>query len=349
MTVTETQANQQKVTPPSATKTAGRGLEWVAAYAALVVTLLQTLVVPITPMFPDILSVSASTASWIVTSTLLVGAIATPVVSRLADLSGKRRILIGALVAVLLGSLIASFGGIVGIIIGRALRGVGTAIVPVTMALARDYVEPHRLAGSLALLSAMLGIGGGVGIPLGGVIVEVAGWRAIFWVAALLVALGIVGVMLFVPKDEQAATQRAPFDVAGAIVLSIGLSGILIAIFKGSTWGWASAPTLILGLGGIVIFAWWVRLQMKTAHPLVDVNSALSRPVFLNNLVALFLGFAMFANLLVTTIQLQNVQAENGFELSANVAGLAMLPSAVMSLLAAPVATRIAQHFSPTF
>lgn len=321
-------------------------IELTGAYTALVVTLLQTLVVPVTPLFPEIFSTSTSTASWIVTSTLLVSAVATPVASRSADLFGKRRVMIIALSLVLLGCLIAPFGGITGIIIGRALQGVGTAIVPVAMALMRDHVAPVRLNGALALLSAMLGLGGGVGIPLGGAIVAAGGWQAIFWVAALLVGIALVATVVAVPREGQPETSER-FDWTGALILSVALTSFLTALSKAGAWGWTSPLSLSLFFGGLAVFAGWVVHQRGASEPLVDMSTAGYRPVLMVNIAALLLGFAMFINLLVTTIQLQNPPEEAGFALSPTIAGLAMIPSAAVSLVMAPIATKIARAFSP--
>ncbi|MDY5785264.1 MFS transporter [Corynebacterium sp.] len=325
-------------------------VELVAAYSALVVTLLQTLVVPVTPLFPEILGISAATASWIVTSTLLIGTIATPVVSRLADMYGRRRLMLIALGLVLAGSVIAAAGSTAMLIVGRGLQGVGTAIIPVAMALVRDLVPPQRLPSALALLSAMLGIGGGLGIPIGGAIMGAAGWRAIFAVAALLSLIALVAVLFVVPRDARTTDGPTPrFDLRGAIVLGLGLTCLLIALTRVGEWGWTNPLTVGLIAASAVVFTGWVALQRRTAEPLVDVHTAALRPVFMANLAGLMLGFAMFANLLVTTIQLQNEPAENGFAISPGIAGMAMLPSALMSLIAAPVAARIANKYSPRF
>lgn len=320
--------------------------EMAGAYAALVVTLLQTLVVPLTPRFPQLFDTTASMAAWIVTATLLTGAIATPILSRLADMVGKRRIILVSLALVLVGSLIAPFGGIVGIIVGRSLQGIGTAIIPVTMALMRDHVPHERLRPALALISAMLGIGGGLGIPLGGVIMKLAGWQSIFWLSAIMTALAIVAIVRAIEPEER-TVHGGSFDLRGAVVLSIGLTTFLVGMSKAGEWGFASPLTISLILIGLAVLGLWTLLQSRTKHPLMSMRTAFERPIFMVNVAALLLGFTMFMNLLVTTVQLQNLRVEHGFELGPQAAGLAMLPSAIISGLMAPVSARIAERFSP--
>lgn len=154
----------------------------------------------------------------------------------------------------------------------------------------------------------------------------------------------LLSAWLAVPVDSAEDTDsEASFDFVGAVVLSAALSAFLIALSKACTWGWTNPLTFGLVAGGILVFAAFIWIQWRIQDPLVDVHAAARTPVFMANVAALMLGFAMFINLLVTTIQLQNVSSENGFELSPNVAGLAMLPSALVSLL---IAARLRTHGS---
>lgn len=311
------------------------------------VALQQTLVIPAVPSFPKILGTSPSNVSWVVTATLLTGAVATPVVARLADLFGKRNMLRISMGIVLLGSLIAPFGGLAGIILGRALQGIGTAIVPVCMALMRDWVTGHRMGSALSLCSAMLGIGGGVGIPIGGAVMQALGWQSLFWVSAALAAIAVASTWMFVPSNTHAA--RGKFDIWGAVVLAVGLICLLLAVSKGGAWGWGSATTLVLFAVGAVVTVYWTVHQFRVDSPLVDLRTAIYRPIGMTNLASLLLGFAMFTNLLVTTLQLQGSTEEHGFMLAASLAGMAMLPSAIVSFFMAPVCAWIARRFSARF
>lgn len=317
----------------------------VAAFSCLVVTLLQSLVVPAIPRFPALLDSSATAVSWIVTATLLTGAIATPIIGRLGDMAPRRRILVLTMTLVLIGSIIAPLGGIATVIIGRALQGAGTALIPVAMAEMRHRLPGNRLGGALALLSAMLGIGGGLGIPLGGVIVSAFGWQAMFWFAAVLSAVSIVLMLVVFPADHSAPGGR--FDVPGAILLGLGLTAILTAISQGSGWGWVSVPTISLLVGGVVVFAAWAMMELRLDQPLVNLRTTLDRPVLLVNIASVVLGLLMFTNLLLTTLELQNPAAQGGFAWSASAAGLAMLPSAALMMLVAPVSARLADAFGP--
>lgn len=305
-----------------------RTLIVVMAFSCLVVALQQTLVVPVVPQLPSLLGAAPSTTSWVVTATLLAGALSTPIVSRLADIVGKRRMLVLSVAFVIVGSIIAPLGGITSVIVGRALQGLGTALVPVGMAVMRDELPQKKLGSSLALLSATLGIGGGVGIPLGGAIIGALSWQWLFWISAILSTVSLLLIIVFVPSRRSGAT--ASFDVIGAVWMSAALTMVLLAISKGGAWGYTSSLTLVLFLGGLALLAAWVFFELRTPHALVDIRTAAARPVLLTHLASLVMGFAMFTNLLVTTMQLQGSPMHGGFDQSAAVAGAAMLPSALV-------------------
>lgn len=315
----------------------------VAAFSCLVVTLLQSLVIPALPTLPSTLGSSATTVSWMVTGTLLTGAVATPVFGRFGDMFSRRAVMVIAMGLVFIGSCIAPLGGMTTIIIGRALQGVGTALIPVAMAVMRHNLSGPRLGGALALLSAMLGVGGGLGIPLGGVILSLFNWQAMFWFAAILSALSILAMFLVVPSNESASGER--FDILGAVLLALGLTSLLTSISQGAAWGWGSALTLGLLVAGVVFFLVWGAYELRQQSPLVNLRTTLDRPVLLVNVASLLLGLLMFTNLLLTTLELQNPAEQGGFGWAASAAGLAMLPSAAAMLAVAPISSHLASRF----
>ena len=309
-----------------------------------VVALQQTLVVPLLPDFPEILDTSTDNASWLVTSTLLVGAVATPIVSRLADMIGKRRMMVLCLLVTVTGSVVAALGPTFALVVtGRALQGFGAALIPVGISILRDELPREKVPSAVALMSATLGIGGGIGLPMSGLIYEHLGWHAIFWSSAAIGVVLIVAVLAIVP--ESAIRTRGMFDYVGAVLLSIALTSLLLAISKGGTWGWTSEPTLGLFLVALVVLVVWVPFELRVSQPLVDIRTSTRRPVLLTNIASVLVGFAMFGNLLATTQQLQlPVSTGFGFGLTVVVAGLYMLPSSLAMVVFAPVSAGITRR-----
>jgi MFS family permease len=310
-----------------------------------VVSLMQTLVVPLLPDFPELLDTSTENASWLVTVTLLTSAVATPIVSRLADMYGKRRMMLLSLTVLVAGSVLGALSESLPMLIAaRALQGFAPALIPIGISIMRDELPPERIGSGVALMSATLGIGGAVGLPLAGIIYEGADWHTVFWVSAGMGSVMVLAVLLVVPES----TVRSPgrFDWPGAVILSVALTALLLGISKGGDWGWRSEATLLSFLVAVLTFAVWLPWELRVGAPMVDIRTSTRRPVLLTNVASMLMGFAMFSNLLGTTQQVQLPQeAGVGFGLSVTEAGLVMLPGGVIMILMAPVSARIVRTY----
>jgi len=332
------------------TSTDGRGTPAVMGTLALcgtVVSLQQTLVLPLLPDFPRLLDTTAENASWLVTATLLTGAVATPVVARLADMYGKRLMLTITLAIMVAGSLLGALSNSLELVVcARAMQGVGMALIPVGIATMRDELPPDRVPLGVALMSATLALGAGAGLPLAGIVVQYFDWHALFWItgAGGLVMLTAVPLTL----SPSPVRTRGSFDIAGALLLSGGLTALLLVLSKGGHWGWSSRPTLVLAAVGLALLVGWVPLELRVDQPLVDIRLAARPAVLLVNTASLVIGFAMFANLLVTTQQLQLPRSSGfGLELDVIRTGLCMAPNALVFGVLAPVSATITRRWGP--
>lgn len=312
-----------------------------------VVSLQQTLFLPLLAELPHLLDTSASNASWLVTSTLLAGAVATPTVSRLADMYGKRRMLLLALAVSVAGSLLGGLSSALPLLIlARSLQGVGVALVPVGIAIMRDELPRDRVPLGVAMMSATLAIGAGVGLPLSGLISEHLDWHAVFWLTGVVGVALMLGARAIIP--ESPVRTGGTFDVRGAVLLSIALTAVLLALSQGAHWGWGSPTTWGVAAGGLAVLALWVPLELRTPQPLVDLRVASRRAVLLVNLASVFAGFAMYVNMLVS-MQLLQMPAETGYGQGLDVlhAGLWMVPNAAAFGLLAPVSAWATRRFGP--
>lgn len=312
-----------------------------------VVSLQQTLVLPLLPDFPRLLDTTADNASWLVTATLLTGAVATPTISRLADMFGKKRMMMIALAVMVLGSVLGALSvALPLIILARALQGVGMALIPVGIAIMRDELPRDRVPLGVALMSATLAIGAGAGLPLAGLISEHLDWHSIFWVTAVAGSMMLVAVALVL--NESPVRTRGAFDYRGAFLLSTALTAVLLALSKGGQWGWTSSTTLLLGGVGVALLVFWVPFELRVRNPLVDVRVAARPAVLLVNIASLLTGFAMFANMLVTT-QLLQLPTSSGYGLGLDVqqTGLWMAPSALAFGAMAPLSAALIRRAGP--
>jgi predicted MFS family arabinose efflux permease len=208
----------------------------VLAFSGIVVALMQTMILPISGRLPQLLQAPADDTAWVVTATLLAAAVATPILGRLGDMFGKRRMLFISLVLMILGSVICALSeSVAPMITGRLVQGLALGFIPLGISIMRDVLPPAKLASSIALMSASLGVGGAVGLPLSALVAENFDWHILFWSAAVLGAVALLLVRLVVPESDQRPGGR--FDFVGAIGLSIGLVALLLAISKGSSFG----------------------------------------------------------------------------------------------------------------
>ncbi|MEU5693081.1 MFS transporter [Actinosynnema sp. NPDC020468] len=310
-----------------------------------VVSLMQTLVVPLVPELPALLDTSADNASWLVTITLLTSAVATPILSKLADMLGKRLVMVIALGVLVVGSVVCALStSLPGVMAGRALQGFAPALIPVGISIMRDELPKERVGSAVALMSATLGIGAAAGLPLGGGIASAWDWHALFWVSAGMGAVMLLLVLWVVPESAVRAPGR--FDLVGAVLLSVALATVLLAISKGAAWGWTSRATVVCAVVSVVAFALAGPWELRVGNPLVDLRTSARRPVLLTNVASLLAGFAMYANLLVSTQELQLPTATGvGFGLSPTAAGVAMLSGGLAMVVLAPVSAAVTRRF----
>ncbi len=319
----------------------------VLALCGTLVSLQQTLVLPLLPDFPVILGTTSDNASWLVTITLLTGAVGTPIVSRLADMFGKRLMLVVCLGSVIIGSAIAAMSASLALVVtGRGLAGIGTSLVPVGISIMRDHLPAERVGSGVALMSATLGIGGAIGMPLAGVITSNLDWHALFLVSGGFAVVMLVAVLLVVPESSVRAGGR--FDYGGAALLSLALTCFLVAVSKAGTWGWTDRKILVLLVVAALTLAIWIPVELRSGQPLVDIRTSLRRTVLLTNVASVLIGFAMFANFLSSTQQVQMpVESGYGFGLSVVDTGLVLLPNGILMVLLSPVAAALIRRYGP--
>ncbi|MFT4287662.1 MFS transporter [Nocardioides sp.] len=313
----------------------------VVGLGALVVSLAQSMLIPVLGELPEVLDTSTSAVGWLLTSTLLVAAVSVPIMGRLGDMFGKRLLLLVAIGSLLAGSLVAAVTSNVALLIAaRAIQGASAAAIPLGISLLAGLLPRERVGSGVALISAMLGVGGALGLPLAGFVAEHADFHALFWIMAGASFVAFVGILMLVPESPDRSGGRV--DVLGGVLLGAGLVCLMLPLSQSSDWGWGSAKVWILLAGAavlLVVFGW---TQTRVREPLVDLSALSRRPIVLANLASILFGFALFASFIGTAAYVEAPEATGyGFGSSLLVGGLAMLPSGLMMLVLAPVAARL--------
>jgi MFS family permease len=312
------------------------------ALVGTIAAMMQTLITPLLTELPRILHADPSDTAWAVTISLLVAAVSTPVAGRLGDMVGKRRMILICIVPLVVGSAVCAVAGDVWtMIVGRGLQGMSLGIVALCVSLLRDVVPVEKLSTSVALISASLGIGGGLGMPVAAAVTQFTNWRVMFWATAVVGVLLALAVMKVVPAGAVAAKGQR-FDLAGAVALSVGLLSFLLAISKGATWGWASTTTLacfVVAVLALLAWGWW---ELRTRDPLVDLRTTVRPQVLLTNVASIFTGIGMYATMLITP-QLLMLPTTTGYGLGQSMlaAGLWMLPGGLIQVFLSPVGGKL--------
>ncbi|GAB3308313.1 MFS transporter [Epidermidibacterium keratini] len=320
----------------------------ILALTGLTVSIMQTLVVPLLPHLPQILNAPPDDATWVLTITLMLGAVCTPITGRLGDMYGKKRMMLISLAMMVVGSVICALSSsLLPMLVGRGFQGAALGSIALGISLMRDILPADRLGKAIALMSATLGIGGAIGLPVSAVVAEHASWHWLFVGSATFGAVAIVAIAVLIP--ESPIHTGGHFDVRGSLLLSGALVSLLFALTKANSWGWVNPQILaIFGVSALCAVS-FVAVERRTKQPLVDIEVSRRRPVLFTNLASVLVGFGMYTVNLVVTQLLQAPRAVGGFEQSMVVAGLCSAPMGFMMMVGSPLAARIIAQHGPRF
>lgn len=336
------------VATPRRSGTAPTAVLLVLALSTFAIVVMQSLVMPILPNLAKSLDVSMADVSWVVTVNLLSAAVFTPFLGSLGDALGRKRVLMITLALTTAGSVLAAVSTTLPLVlVGRALQGMGFAAMPLAIGIVRSIFPPERVPSSLALLSALTGIGAGAGLLISGALVK-AGMTAhgMFWISAAATAIGLLGVIVLIRLPERAKGFHV--DVWGLLTLSGGLVCIVLGINRGPSWGWGSATVLGLFAGGLVLLVACYFVELRVRKPLIDM-SVMRKPVVLGtNLTAFLTGAGMYGAF-VLIIQFVQTPSRFGYGFGSDAlgAGLTLLPLTAGTLVAAAAVSVLIKRIGP--
>jgi EmrB/QacA subfamily drug resistance transporter len=313
------------------------GVLVVLLMAGVSFALSQTLVIPALPDIAANVDASPAAASWILSGFLLSASISTPIVGKLGDVYGKGRVLTLVLLLFSVGGVVCALAHSIAVLIfGRVIQGVAGGVFPLAFGIIRDTFPPDKVASGLGLVSAILGIGAGIGLPLSGVIADGIGVQWLFWISLIALPAALAAHRL-VPASP--ASRRIRIDWIGAALLSAALAAVLLAVTEANDWGWGSAKTIGLFAAGGLLFAIWILVESRVKEPLIDLSVLSERAVATTNLTGLLVGFAMFSSFLLIPQFAQAPESSGyGFGDTVSQAGLLLVPAAIFQLVAGPLA-----------
>ncbi len=317
----------------------------VLSLAGIAYAMLSSSVVPALPTMQRALHTSEDGITWLLTAYLLSASVGTAILGRLGDMYGKERLLLVTLVILAAGTLLAAVSSSLGVIIlARFIQGASGGIFPLAFGIVRDEFPREKVAGSIGLLSAILGVGAGIGIVLSGVIVEHLNYHWLFWIPLLATLVAIVATWRFIPESPVRMPGR--INWLAAALMTIGISTVLLAISQTTAWGWGSPKTLGLIAAGLAVTLVWVAVEVRSLNPLIDMTMMRIRGVWTTNLAAFLLGAGMYSSFIVLP-QFAQLPKSTGFGFGASVvvSGLYLLPSTIGMTILGIYAGKISARF----
>jgi EmrB/QacA subfamily drug resistance transporter len=312
-------------------------LLFVLLIAQLMVILDITAVNIALPSLAGDLHLTGSDISWTITSYSLIFGSLLLFGGRAADLLGRRRMFLtglGIFTASSLASAVAPTAD--ALFAARAGQGLGAALLsPAALAIIMTAFTGHERAKALAAWGAVGGAGAAIGVLVGGLLTELTDWRMIFYVNLPVAAVLAIATLKVIPADTRTPRWKG-LDLRGALLATTSLGAIVFAITQGETAGWASAQTLLVGLGGLGGLAVFAALERRTDTPLLRVERLADRAVGGGVFLMLAATASIFGLFLLSSLYLQNVLGMGPLA-----TGLAFIPLALTAGIGAHAAGHI--------
>jgi EmrB/QacA subfamily drug resistance transporter len=316
----------------------------VASAAAFLAMLDATVVnLAVADLRTDFPTVAVGDLSWVVTIYAITFAALLAPGGRFADLVGRRALLGAGAALFTIMSIVAAAAPSLGVLlVARGLQGAGAAaMIPASLAVVLADTPPERRAAAIGVWSASSALAAAAGPAIGGVLVDVAGWRSVFFITIPAGLAVMAGTQLLPMAGMRPARAQAP-DVLGILLLAAGVGGLALGVSRGDAWGWGDARTLATVGGGLLGLVAVVLRSMRHPAPAVEVGLWRSRPFAMANLASLLYGAVLFSWLLVGVLVITQVWGYTPLR-----AGLAMTPGAIIAAVVALRAGPIVQRSGP--
>jgi EmrB/QacA subfamily drug resistance transporter len=306
---------------------------YVLAASAASFALLQSMIIPVLVTIQGSLHTSANAVTWVLTGYLLSASVCTPIVGRIGDMFGKRRILIYTLLLLALGSILAALAtNIEVMVVARVIQGAGGGVLPLSFGLVRDLFPEEKVPGTIGIIAALTSVGGGIGIAISGPILTALNFHWLFWLPGGMVLLTAIAAILVIPDTGLRSAGRISWP--GVLLLAGWLITLLLGVSEAPVWGWRAPSTLGLLVAAAVIFATWIWAEMRSDHPLIDMKMMRIPTIWTTNAVAFLMGAGMYAAFAFTPEFIQTAKGEGyGFGVSTTQSGLLLLPQAVTGFI----------------
>ncbi|WP_320537073.1 MFS transporter [Pseudarthrobacter sp. IC2-21] len=307
----------------------------------------------------DFFTTDLSQLVWVVTSYSLVAAVATGFVGRLGDQFGRRRILVAILLISAVGSVISAVAPTFGVLVaGRALQGVSGAVLPLAIGMVRATFPAAKTSLGIAVVSTSALIAGATGVLAGGLFLDYATWHYIFWTAAIAATLAAALVHFGIVKEPRESLAGAGrIDYLGGFLFGAAVASTLYGLTLSKSRGWTDFPVLAFVLGGLIVLALWIKWELRTQEPMINVRMFGQRKFALGMLATALIAVGPIGTMGILTVTIYRspgsialadgtqMALPVGLGLSATMTGVLGFITAAAAFAISPVIGKVSARF----
>ena len=317
---------------------ADRAMLLFAAFS-FVVLYIETMLIPSLPSIAAEYKVDAAAASLLVSLYLVSGVALSPIIGKLGDIYGKKRVLTYILPIYVVAVGVTGFApNFTFILISRTIQGIGLTIFPLMISLVQEEFPRDMVPRALSIIMAMFGVGSAIGLPLGSFVSNSFGWQFCYHTALPFVIV-VVALILYYIRESRYKRPEVRIDYVGAFTLALSLSMIIMALSEGSTYGWTSAPILLMMGVGLLLLIPFALYEKRVKEPIFDSRLMGMKNVLIANVITFFSGLVFFF-LYQAFSYLFGSAAPLGFGYNIFRTGISLVPFAIVNAVAAPVLGR---------
>jgi MFS family permease len=303
---------------------------------AIFVMYVESMLTPSLPVIASDFGVSASQVSLVLSMYLVGGVAMNPIVGKLGDIYGKKRVFTYVLMVYAASVTVTGFApNFDFLIVSRTVQGIGLTMFPLAMSIIREEFPREMIPRAQGILSGMFGAGFAVGLPIGAYLSNYFGWRATYH-TALPLAIVFAFLISTRVRESRIRSPESKLDYPGALVLAISLGSIVMALSQGSSWGWTSPSVLGLMAVGLILLIPLVQWERRAPEPVLDLRLLGMRNVLVSNVSLMIAGLGMFLTFQAVIYKLE-LPTPVGAGFSILTTGISVAPIALVMMVVAPI------------
>jgi MFS family permease len=338
-------------TPPSSSTKISAKAWKITAILSCVATMVMYAETMLIPAIPDLIKdfgVSYSMSSWILAAYLLTGAVMTPIIGKLSDYYGRKKVLLIVMVIYMVGVSAAGFAtDIVFMLTARAIQGIGLSMFPIAFGIVREQFPREKISIGQGIITSMFASGAVIGLLVGGIIIENYGWQTTFFTIIPIAISLLFIIRRYITVDEQGygyqqqhqaqgklskKENMSNIDIKGALTLAAAVTSFLLILTYMETGTGSEIITYPLIVIGAISFALFIIIERRASHPLIDLKLIMNKAILPANLMIMIIGLLMFMVFQTIPILVRNPQPL-GFGEDAIATGNVQLPFALVLLV----------------